>query len=81
LTRIVPWPEVEAVFTNALVEPPLLDAAEGWLEAALLLELWELLPHAAKSSEAASVGNRNLIETCTVTLLCGELGAFQIPQF
>jgi hypothetical protein len=50
---------------TSTVELPLPDADAGWLEAAALLELWELPPHALTSSETPAIATRTFIDAYT----------------
>ena len=61
----------DAVFTSAL--DPLDWVAAGLLEVSALLLLLELLPQAASSTEAASVGTRRFMDLRTVSSSVGEL--------
>jgi hypothetical protein len=56
--------ELDALLTST-VELPLLDADAGWLEAAALLELWELPPHALTSSATPIIATRTFIDART----------------
>ena len=64
-TRTVPPSfELGALLTNTL-EVLLLDVDAGWLEAAALLELLELPPHALTSSETPATATRSFIDAYT----------------
>ena len=52
---------VRRVLTTNAEALPVVAGAAAALDAAELLELLELLPHAASSTEAASVGTNNLV--------------------
>jgi hypothetical protein len=55
---VVPRVELDAVFTTDAEEPALVVGAAAALDA---VELLELLPHAASSTDAASVGTNSLV--------------------
>jgi hypothetical protein len=59
---VLPTVELDAVFTSDTELPPLAVAALDVAGALALVDvLLELLPHAASSTDAASVGTRNLV--------------------
>jgi hypothetical protein len=59
---VLPTVEFDAVFTSDTEVPPLAVAAADLVVALELVDvLLELLPHAASSTDAASVGTRNLV--------------------
>jgi hypothetical protein len=62
-STVEPSVALDATFTTDAAVLPLAGDVVGAVEAAVLLDvLLELLPHAAISSEAASVGRSNFVD-------------------